>query len=373
MNNGLRTALIGLGQGAEEILLPAISGIAGLDLIAACDPEATRREHALQRRGIPQVYESAEEMLRLEAPDLAIIAAPPQTHHALAKLALAHGCHLFCEKPFMLTLDEADEVLALAATNGRQVAVNNQYYKMPIFRRLQQEIDSGRAGRVYQMHAWQQMVLPPHEEGGWKQALRPRRVLIESGIHAIDLFCRFFHSYPTAVTAQIARPQPDDETDICVMARLDFPDHRSATLTFNRLSRAPMRYFEMRVEGRECSLRASLGGLARLELRATRERPLPQMRLSLTTGGEARREEPHRSRMLARQDGSAWSEATRAHLSRFVDAIRQGHAAQTPAAHIRAVLAATLACYESVENGGGLVALPAVDATVMSGDRVAGL
>jgi predicted dehydrogenase len=373
VNNGLRTALIGLGQGAEQFLLPAISRVGGLNLVAACDPEAARRERARQRWGIAQVYESAEQMLQQEAPELAIIAAPPQTHHALAVLALSHNCHLFCEKPFMLTLSEADAALAQAAGRGRQVAVNNQYYQMPIFRRLQREIDSGRAGRVYQIHAWQQMHLPPHEESGWKQALRPRRVLIESGIHAVDLFCRFFRSYPTAVTAQIARPLPDDATDICVMARLDFPDHRSATLSFNRLSRAPMRYFEMRVEGRECSLRASLGGLARFELSATRQRSLPQMRLSLTTGGEVRREEPHRSRTLARQGSSAWSEATHAHLSRFVDAIQQGRTPETPAAHIRAVLAATLACYESAESGGGLMALPAADAAFMGADRAAGL
>jgi predicted dehydrogenase len=97
------------------------------------------------------------------------------------------------------------------------------------------------------------------------------------------------------------------------------------------------------------------------------------MRLSLTTGGEVRREEPHRSRTLARQGSSAWSEATHAHLSRFVDAIQQGRTPETPAAHIRAVLAATLACYESAESGGGLMALPAADAAFMGADRAAGL
>jgi predicted dehydrogenase len=257
----------------------------------------------------------------------------------------------------MPTLAAVDEVLALARQRGLRVMVNNQYYQMPIFRRVQQAIDGWETGRLFHIHAWQQMFVPPEAESGWKAALQPRRALFEFGTHAIDLICRYFGGYPQAVTAQIARPRPDSANDTCITARLDFPHHRLATLTLNRLSRAPIRYFEMRLDGEQLSLRTSLGGLARFDAGWNSERGRPRLRFSLTQGGEVRAERDGRSHLLARQPAGAFGTATAAHLAAFVAAVQGNREPEPPAAHARAVLAATLACYESAESDGRLISL----------------
>ena len=54
----------------------------------------------------------------LDAVDAAVVVVPTPAHHAVARLALARGVHLLIEKPITTTLDEADELLALARTKG---------------------------------------------------------------------------------------------------------------------------------------------------------------------------------------------------------------------------------------------------------------
>ncbi len=353
----VRAALIGMGAGAERIMLPGLTSLPHVHLAAACDPNAANRERVATRWGIPETFADPVEMLTAVKPDIAVIATPPLTHYELGLMALEHGCHLYCEKPFMPSLEEADHIIAIAAEKNRFVEVNSQYYQMPIFRQVQEQISSGAAGRPFQIDAWQHMYLLPHEEGGWKAALQPRRVLFEFGTHAIDLICRYFDAYPQAVTARIAQVRADIDADVCINVRLDFPEGRIANFTFNRMSYAPLRYFEMRLNCEKAAIRTSLGGLARLDLGWNSERGRPRVRFSLTKGGEARLEQHGDSRLLANQPDSAFGDAAAAHFGRFAVAVKQGKVPEPAIQHAREVLRVILACYESAEGNGELLNL----------------
>lgn len=352
-----RVALIGLGGAADRILLPGLRTVPDVRVVAASDPDATARERARYRWRIPRLYEGPEEMLREEAPDVAIVATPPLTHRDLCLLALAHGCHVFCEKPFMPSVDAADEVIAASERARRAVAVNNQYSHMPIYRAVTRELDSGRPGRLYRIGVWQHMHLLPRDEGGWKAALAPRRVLYEFGTHALDLVCHFFRAYPVAVTARMPRACPDANADVCIVMRLDFPDDRVADFVINRVSHAPKKYIEMRLDCERASLRASLGGVATAQLNWNSLRRRPRFRLSVASGGEVRWESGGGSRLLARQGRSAFFTAARTNFEDFLASIRAGTEPSVSARHAREVLRVVFAGYESAAGGGGLVPL----------------
>ncbi len=354
----LKTVLIGLGAGPEKILLPGLISIPEVNLIAACDLNAEVRNRAANRWRIPKVYDDAEEMLSVEKPDLVVVGTPPKTHYKFSLLALEHGAHLFCEKPFMTSLAEADEVLAKARKCDKIVGVNSQYYQMPIYHRLQTALDNDETGRLFQIDAWQQMYLLPTEEGGWKADLMPRRVLLEFGTHAIDLTCRYFHNYPEAVSARIAKVrQGVDDGDVCINVRLDFPGDRVANIVFNRMSHSPMRYFEMRLNCERAALRASLGGSARLDLGWNSEARRPKLRWSLTKGGEARLEHNGSSKLLVHQPDAAYGLAAARHIASFAASIQRKDPANDFMDLSRKILQILLACYESAEDRGALVAL----------------
>ena len=353
----LKTVLIGLGAGPENILLPGLTGVPEIRLVAACDLDRGTRDRVAKRWGIPKTYGDASEMMAVEKPDLVVVGTPPKTHYQFSLLALEHGAHLFCEKPFMTSLAEADEVLVKARKLGKMVGVNSQYYQMPIYHRLQRAVDRDEAGRLFQIDAWQHMYLLPNEEGGWKADLMPRRVLLEFGTHVIDLICRYFHDYPEAVSARIAKVRQDVDADVCINVRLDFPGDRIANVIFNRMCHSPLRYFEMRLNCERAALRASLGGVARMDVGWNSQTRRPKFRLSLTKGGEARLEHNGSSDLLINQPEAAFGMAAARHIASFAHSIQLGDSPDASMESSRKILQILLACYESAENRGTLVTL----------------
>ncbi|MEZ5361825.1 MAG: hypothetical protein R2748_05625 [Bryobacterales bacterium] len=137
-------------------------------------------------------------------------------------------------------------------------------------------------------------------------------------------------------------------SDVLVQATLKFPQDRLATLWFNRVSHAPMRYLEMRLHCEDASVRISLGGVARVSL----DWVGPRLRVSLNKGGEAREERNGRARTFASMSSPAFLPATIAHLEEFLGRIARGDTDLAAAEEARVVLRTSLAGYESAETGG---------------------
>ena len=142
-----------------------------------------------------------------------------------------------------------------------------------------------------------------------------------------------------------------------VQATLDFPQERLATLWLNRVTHAPMRYLEMRLDCERASLRLSLGGVARASIEWNGR---PSLRAGFVKGGEAREELDGRSRVYAKMAQPAFMSATAAHLGR----LRQSHSTRRrrpseAAEHAAAVLRLALAGYASAERKAPVRALAA--------------
>jgi predicted dehydrogenase len=345
-----RIAILGLGAAAGQIHLPACARLPEVELVGACDPDAVRRERAGRRFGIRALHADPAALLEREKPHAVIVATPPDTHRDLCLLALAHGAHVLCEKPFVSSVAEADEVIEAAARRRLSVAVNNQYRFVKIYRAARARIAGGDYGRPFLIQCWQQMFHPPSREANWHARL-VQSTLYEFGTHPLDLFCFFFDALPLSITAHAPRPFPEHEADVVVQATLRFPGERLATLTFNRVSHAPERYLEMRVDCERASLRLSFGGVARAGLDWSRLLRRPIARLSLGKGGEARVEAGGRSRVLARGWREPRAPATAALLAEWLDEIRRGAASLDRARHARELLRIVFAGYESARSG----------------------
>ena len=111
-NKPTKVAIVGLGGSAHGIILPALTTMREVDVVAGCDVVAQSRDRARKSWKIGRIYEDPEEMLKNEHPDVAVICTPPLTHCDLSLLALHYDCHVFCEKPFTPSVEDADKVLA---------------------------------------------------------------------------------------------------------------------------------------------------------------------------------------------------------------------------------------------------------------------
>lgn len=76
-----------------------------------------------------------------------ISATPETTHYPMACEALRAGKHVFFEKPIAMTLDEADELIALARSSGRKFTIGYSQRFNPKYAHVRQAIAAGTIGR----------------------------------------------------------------------------------------------------------------------------------------------------------------------------------------------------------------------------------
>ena len=363
MSASVRVGVVGLGEAGETLHLPAIAAHPEAQLVGVCDGDSSRREAAAARWGVT-AYPDVETMLSSVHPDLVVVATPPESHASICLQVLAAGSHVLCEKPFVMTVDEADRVLA--ATSHRSVTVNHEFREMPIFRAM---VDAARhpgAGDLVFAQAWQQYDLPPWKESGWRGAL-DRRTLFEAGVHLLDLLVGLFGASPVSVhCVTSAAGQDARNRDALVVATLEFPGGRLGVLTQNRMARGEPQYFEARADTTRASFRASFGGRARLSAGLHRKRP--HVRLEYGASGIAWKEIGATRHLLARNPSNPNVAATRVVLDRALRATRAG-VAGGDAAHARLLTAVIAACYESASSG-RRVELEPSSATIQDGRRL---
>jgi predicted dehydrogenase len=75
----------------------------------------------LTSRGVAERVGTVDELL--ERSDLVVVATPNAAHFEIAAAALKAGKHVVVDKPFTITLDEADQLSALANERERVLTV----------------------------------------------------------------------------------------------------------------------------------------------------------------------------------------------------------------------------------------------------------
>jgi predicted dehydrogenase len=345
-----RVALIGLGNAGFTLHLPALEGIADATVVGGCDPDAKMRERAAARFKVP-TFADFTTMLAQTTPDVVIVATPPTTHREYTLQSLAAGAHVLCEKPFMSTIEEADEVIAAAAAAGRSVALNHEFREMPIFRAVR---DAAAPSDIVFAHIWQLMDLPPWAEPGWRGQLL-RGTLFEAGIHLVDCPMALFGEKPIAVSATTStcgvRP---DKTDAVALVTMEFSRGRLAQIVQNRLCKGETQYFEVRAETTTTSFRASFGGRARISAGLHRS-TTPHVRFDYGVAGLAWKEHGHKRTLLSRNPKNPGMIGTRFLIEKTLAAFRNGTEPPASAVAGRDALEVIAACYQSAETGERLV------------------
>ena len=121
-------------------------------VVAVADEDAAGRQQAQQKTGAAQAFADYREMLEREQLD--VVAVAPRwldCHAEMALAALEHGCHLYMEKPFCRSLDEADAIVRAAEMRHLQIAIAHQTRWSPVLATAIREIRAGAIGRVLEL------------------------------------------------------------------------------------------------------------------------------------------------------------------------------------------------------------------------------
>lgn len=138
------------GHGVEQVW----KKIPETEVIAVADPHPGGRAKAVKETGAKSGYADYREMLDKEKFD--IVAVCPRwidQHHAMLMAAAEHGCHIYMEKPFTQTLEQADEVVNALDMRHLKLGIAHIAHYTPQLAHVKKLIADGAIGEVLELRA----------------------------------------------------------------------------------------------------------------------------------------------------------------------------------------------------------------------------
>jgi predicted dehydrogenase len=145
VRNMLKVAIVGCGKIADDHA-SQIQRIKGCDIVGVCDTEPLMARQLYERYPVKQYFSDLKELLTEAKPDVVHVTTPPQSHYEIAKLCLEAGCHVYVEKPFTLSEEEARALIALASERRLKVTVGHNGQFRHAARRMRALVESGFLG-----------------------------------------------------------------------------------------------------------------------------------------------------------------------------------------------------------------------------------
>lgn len=148
MEKKLRVAVVGAGPiGNLHARLYGEDALA--ELVGVCDRLEVRASEAGARYGVPS-FTDTQEMLDALTPDVVSVATGgyeySSDHYEPTMQALAHGCHVLCEKPISNSLDNAREMVAFAREKGRCFGLDFNHRFTPAALAAKRWLDEAQIG-----------------------------------------------------------------------------------------------------------------------------------------------------------------------------------------------------------------------------------
>lgn len=185
MTRVIRYGITGAGYiGAEQAR--AIKGMAGAELVAIHSGTGAGAQRVAAELGC-EVADTLHALVSREDIDAVIVASPNNLHREPVELSAAHGKHVFCEKPFALSLADTDAMLKACKDAGVTLMVGHMMHFYSGVKRIKQWIDDGVIGKPLVAHVERTGWEDPQPHVSWKKQQSQSGGHLFHHIHEIDL------------------------------------------------------------------------------------------------------------------------------------------------------------------------------------------
>jgi len=147
------------------------------EIVGLSDDNESGRREAEKRLSLDKSFADFRTMLDETKPDIACVCPRwVDKHRDMAVAAAERGIHVYMEKPFVPSLEQADEVVAAVESNGVKFNLALWTHFSPKLHRVKQLIADGAIGTVLEYRA--------RGKSDWRGGAEDLRVL---GIHVFDI------------------------------------------------------------------------------------------------------------------------------------------------------------------------------------------
>ena len=197
--------------------------IKDVELIGFCDTDDSNANAVVEKYKLKR-YETTEQLLNdCDAVD---IVAPTTFHFELCEMAIRKGKHVFVEKPFTNTMEEAKELLKLSRESNLKFQVGHIERFNPAFVALKN-------------HDLKPMFIEVHRLAQFNPRGTDVSVVLDLMIHDIDIILHLVKSSVSYISANGVSVLSD--TPDIANVRIEFDNGCVANLTSSRISMKKMR------------------------------------------------------------------------------------------------------------------------------------
>jgi predicted dehydrogenase len=218
----LKVGIIGAGHLGKFHINNWIE-IKDVELIGFCDTDDTNANAVIEKYKLKR-FDTPEQLL--QECDAVDIVAPTTYHFELCEMAIRKGKHVFVEKPFTNTMEEAKELLKLARESNLKFQVGHVERFNPAFVALKN-------------HDLKPMFIEVHRLAQFNPRGTDVSVVLDLMIHDIDIILHLVKSTVSYISANGVSVLSD--TPDIANVRIEFDNGCVANLTSSRISMKKMR------------------------------------------------------------------------------------------------------------------------------------
>ncbi len=197
----------GWGSGVHRRV---IERLPGFTLQAVCTTREESARRAAEEFGAPLWFTDSAELAHHRDVDVVAVCVKAPFHHEIARAALEAGKHVYCEWPLAFTLEQAEELAALAERRGLKAMIGLHLRGAAVMRHAAALIAQGYVGRVFSV------TLDARVFGPARRAMATRAggttLLSIYGGHLLDALDHYFGGIEEIAARGAIHLPPVDET-----------------------------------------------------------------------------------------------------------------------------------------------------------------
>lgn len=157
----LRIGILGAARVATYAMIGAARDVAGVTAAGVAARDPARATAYAAEHGIARVFPDYQALIDADDIDAVYVALPPNLHARWSITALAAGKPVLCEKPFALSVADAEAMVAAEAAHGGLLMEAQHSHYHPLSAHMRDLVGSGALGAITQVEAAFCAPVPP--------------------------------------------------------------------------------------------------------------------------------------------------------------------------------------------------------------------
>lgn len=182
-----KIALLGAGFIADIHMESYERFVPDAEVVAVYARDAKRVSAFAAKHHIPRTFSDLEQTIRESGCDIVDICLPNFLHHRAVLAAAQAGKHVIIEKPFAMTLEQADEMIAACQKANVKLMYAEELCFAPKYERVRKLVNENAVGPVYMLKQSEKHS-GPHSDWFYNVEQSGGGVLMDMGCHGLAWF-----------------------------------------------------------------------------------------------------------------------------------------------------------------------------------------